>query len=210
MAYIISVNGSVFSISDGSNALVKNKEDILCRVSPSNTSVVDIIETSPNETERKIIFSSLYTNFGSPTGATAAIVVDGIKTILNTSYSSSGLPSQTGNAGKYLKTDGTTATWETVAAGGISVISSTSTFTFLPEDNYVINTVLNSDLTNANFKSFSALHISTTATSLDDFTLNGITFNIETINDNLSFDIRASSINNATGIYTITYKILYS
>jgi hypothetical protein len=31
------------------------------------------------------------------------------------------LPSQTGNNGKYLKTDGSNSSWETVMAGGISV-----------------------------------------------------------------------------------------
>ena len=37
----------------------------------------------------------------------------------NTSWATvDALPSQTGNANKYLKTDGTTATWETVVTGG--------------------------------------------------------------------------------------------
>jgi len=35
-------------------------------------------------------------------------------------------PSQTGNSGKYLKTDGTNATWETVASGGYSVTEVTT------------------------------------------------------------------------------------
>ena len=38
----------------------------------------------------------------------------------------SGLPSQTGNSGKYLTTDGTTASWGTVAAGSMTLLSTTS------------------------------------------------------------------------------------
>ena len=36
-----------------------------------------------------------------------------------TGGSGEGLPSQTGNAGKYLGTDGTTASWSTVSGGSI-------------------------------------------------------------------------------------------
>lgn len=39
--------------------------------------------------------------------------------------SSGGLPSQTGQAGKYLSTDGTTASWETVT-GGVSSVGATA------------------------------------------------------------------------------------
>jgi len=44
----------------------------------------------------------------------------------NTSWATvDALPSQTGNANKYLKTDGTTATWETVATGGGPITQNT-------------------------------------------------------------------------------------
>lgn len=38
----------------------------------------------------------------------------------------SDLPSQTGNSGKYLTTDGTSASWATVSSGGITLLSTTS------------------------------------------------------------------------------------
>jgi len=51
--------------------------------------------------------------------------------------------------------------------------------------------------------------ISTTGTSLDDFALNGVRFNIENIIGSTSFDIRATSTNNASGTYRITYYVTY-
>lgn len=90
------------------------------------------------------------------------------------------------------------------------VLSATLTFTFLSEDDSVVNTILNSVLTSANFKSITIIPIETDDTSLDDFKLNGLVFNIENIVDSTSFDIRATALNGATGPYTITYKIIYS
>jgi hypothetical protein len=99
----------------------------------------------------------------------------------------------------------------TGTGSGLSQISATGTFVFTLEDNVVVNTILNANLTNSNFRAFSVIHAETgSLTSYDDFTLNGVSFNIENIIDNTSFDIRASSVNNATGTYTITYKILHS
>jgi hypothetical protein len=40
--------------------------------------------------------------------------------------SSAVVPSQTGNSGKYLTTDGTTSSWGTVATGGMTLISTTT------------------------------------------------------------------------------------
>jgi hypothetical protein len=40
--------------------------------------------------------------------------------------SSAVVPSQTGNSGKYLTTDGTTSSWGTISAGGMTLISSTA------------------------------------------------------------------------------------
>jgi len=73
----------------------------------------------------------------------------------------------------------------------------------------VVKTILNASLTNANLKSFSYVPLDTTATSLDDFKLNGVIFNIENIVNSTSFDIRATAMNNATGVYTINYKLTY-
>lgn len=39
---------------------------------------------------------------------------------------SGSLPSQTGNAGKYLTTDGSNASWDTVSSGGMTLISTTT------------------------------------------------------------------------------------
>lgn len=87
MALTISVNASLFVIYDGTNSLTKNKEDIFCRVSPVDSTIVEIWETTVNESKRNIIFASKYSNFTSPTGSTAANVVISIITLLNTSYS---------------------------------------------------------------------------------------------------------------------------
>ena len=39
---------------------------------------------------------------------------------------STGIPSQTGNAGKYLTTNGTSTSWGTIAAGGMTLLSTTT------------------------------------------------------------------------------------
>lgn len=85
----------------------------------------------------------------------------------------------------------------------------TETFDFTDENLFVVKTITGSTLTLDNLNSFFYIPIETTETSLDDFSLNGVRFNIENIVDNVSFDIRATAINNATGIYTIKYKISY-
>lgn len=125
-----------------------------------------------------------------------------------TFFKNSRIPSQTGNAGKFLKTDGANLSWSTAGGSG-SVLSGSSVFLFTPENDTVINTILSASITNSNIKGFSVIPSQTTETSLDDFKLNGLTFNIENIIDGVSFDIRANSINNATGNYTVIYKIIY-
>jgi hypothetical protein len=90
----------------------------------------------------------------------------------------------------------------------INLITGTSVFNFGNESDYIVNTILEPTITTALIKSFSVNNIETNETSLDDFSLNGVTFNIENIIDNVSFDIRASSINNASGNYTIKYLII--
>lgn len=86
-------------------------------------------------------------------------------------------------------------------------ITGTAVLAFASEENNTVLTVLSAAVTAANFKGFAYMPIGTTATSLDDFTLNGVTMTIENIVDGVSFDIRASSVNNATGDYTINYQI---
>lgn len=79
----ISVTASLFIITiDEVTTLTKNKDDIYCRVSPDDSTVVEIWETSVDESKRNIIFSSVYSNFNPPTGASASIVCAGINTLL--------------------------------------------------------------------------------------------------------------------------------
>lgn len=91
-------------------------------------------------------------------------------------------------------------------SGGTS-ISANSIFDFLNEKDRITNTILNASITNANIKSFSFIPIETSETSLDDFSLNGLNFCVANIIDNVSFDIIATAINNASGDYTIKYLI---
>lgn len=93
--------------------------------------------------------------------------------------------------------------------GSSSSISGTANFDFGIEDDTLVVTVLNTNLTNANFKAFSFIPKETSTTFLDDFSLNGLSFNIENIINNVSFDIRAKAQNNASGIYQIEYKLQY-
>jgi len=102
----------------------------------------------------------------------------------------------------------------TAAANGssstpYSSISATLDLTFDFEENLAKTTISNSLLTLTNFRSFTFIPIETAETSLDDFILNGISFNIENIVNNTSFDIKATSQNGATGAYRINYYINY-
>lgn len=90
-----------------------------------------------------------------------------------------------------------------------NIISGTVDLVFSSEDNTTITTILNVNISIAAIKSISFIPIENATTFLDDFYLNGVTFNIQNIVDGVSFDILATASNNASGIYTITYKILY-
>lgn len=46
-------------------------------------------------------------------------LTDGSETVLH-SHAGGSLPDQTGNSGKYLTTDGSDASWATVASGGLT------------------------------------------------------------------------------------------
>jgi hypothetical protein len=70
----------------------------------------------------------------------------------------------------------------------------------------IVNTAL---ITNSNIKGYSFLPQETTETSLDDFSLNGVSFTVEKIIDNVSFAIRGTAINSASGNYTLKYLITY-
>jgi len=91
----------------------------------------------------------------------------------------------------------------------VQSISGTSVFDFGNEGDEASNIIANVNLTNANFKSFTWIPIETTATSIDDFKLNAVSFVVESITDSTNFTIRGVSDNNATGNYTISYIITY-
>lgn len=96
-------------------------------------------------------------------------------------------------------------------AGGTS-ITGTAVMSFpaagAQEDASKVTTVLNALITAANLKSVSFMPIvSADHDSLDDFAWDGLTFNIENIIDNVSFDIRATAPNGTWGDYNIKYLI---
>lgn len=80
----------------------------------------------------------------------------------------------------------------------------TTQFDFGNETNSKIVTINNLYISDK-VKYFTYIPIETTDTSLDDFVLNDVFFNIENIKNNISFDIRGISTKGASGIYTIKY-----
>jgi hypothetical protein len=112
--------------------------------------------------------------------------------------------------GKLPAVDGSNLTnLPSTGGSNLSIVSAQTTFDFGNESNFVIKTISSGVITASNIKSFSVINIGTTVTSVDDFSLNLVTFTIENIIDNTSFDIRATAGNNASGVYTITYIITY-
>jgi phospholipid N-methyltransferase len=91
----------------------------------------------------------------------------------------------------------------------LNVISGTAILNFSIEQDVSINTISSALITNSNIVNIVFIPQETTETSLDDFKLNGVSFNIENIVDATSFDIRGNASNNASGNYTIKYIINY-
>jgi hypothetical protein len=91
--------------------------------------------------------------------------------------------------------------------GGVTLISNNVVFDFGNEQDFKTIEILNSSISNSNLKSFTIIPVETSETSLDDFNLNGLNFNISNIIDNVSFNITANALNNASGNYTIKYLI---
>lgn len=116
------------------------------------------------------------------------------------------VPAPSISTGKFLSDNGT---WVNPSFGGLTSIFGIANFDFGKETDFVIYTVNNVNLTNSNLKTFTIIPQETPETSLDDFSLNAISFQIENIIDNVSFDIRALAINNASGIYQVKYNINY-
>jgi hypothetical protein len=70
--------------------------------------------------------------------------------------------------------------------------------------------VANLLVTNANFKSFSFLRQENADHRFDDFTIEDISFAIQNIQDNVSFEIAGTAPQNAWGKYQIKYSITIS
>jgi len=69
-------------------------------------------------------------------------------------------------------------------------------------------TVVNTLITNANFRSFSFLRQENADHRFDDFTIEDISFAIQNIQDNVSFEIAGTAPQNAWGKYQIKYSIV--
>lgn len=115
-----------------------------------------------------------------------------------------------GTSLQYLRRNSANTGYEFADApgsGGSTLISGTLVFDFGVETDYSVQTVLSTVITDLNIKSISFINIETSETTLDDFSLNGVSFNIENIVNNVSFDIKGNATNNASGNYTIKYLI---
>ena len=100
--------------------------------------------------------------------------------------------------------------WSITGGGSsLNTIQNLESFNFGQEEDSITKTIASALVTQSNLKSFLVIPQETIETSLDDFKLNGVSFSIENIIDNVSFDIRAIASNNASGIYTINYILNY-
>jgi len=91
-----------------------------------------------------------------------------------------------------------------------SSISGVAILNFGNEEDAAIVTVLNVDITPSNLRLVTFVPQETVETSLDDFKLNGVSFNVENIISNTSFDVRGTALNGASGNYTVNYYITIS
>jgi hypothetical protein len=86
-------------------------------------------------------------------------------------------------------------------------ITGFTTFNFGVENYSVSNTINNTDVTLTGMKSCSFIPIPSGITSIDDFAINGLSFQMGSIVDFTSFDLVAVAANRATSGYTIKYLI---
>ena len=90
-----------------------------------------------------------------------------------------------------------------------NILTGITSLDFGNEDSSAVSTINFTGITNQNIKTYIFINTETSATSLDDFSLNGVFFNLENIIDNTSFNIRGTALHNASGLYTIKYIITY-
>jgi hypothetical protein len=82
MSIVINVTDIFMITIDNVVILTKNKTDILCNVSLQDNTSVELWECSTRGTNRNLIHSSLYTNFSTPSGASASEIVTAINSLL--------------------------------------------------------------------------------------------------------------------------------
>jgi hypothetical protein len=121
--------------------------------------------------------------------------------------------SQTTNSGTFgiLGIDNTGKIFNTQIANPTSLtfIKGITVFNFgFRNEDSVLVTIVNANVTNANIDSITFFPVATSETGLEEFYINGLSFNIENIIDNVSFQLRATAKERAIGNYTVRYSII--
>ena len=106
----------------GSTQGMKSSKPEMTSYSVGITVDDELSPTSKNPVQNKVVYAALQEKQDLlPSGNTGTFLqktADGVQW-----NSVDALPSQTGNSGKFLTTDGTSASWATVQAGGVSTIT---------------------------------------------------------------------------------------
>lgn len=98
------------------------------------------------------------------------------------------------------------------SGGGFSTLTGNVEFDFgATENEFVTVTVSSLLLTNANIKTATFIwQTSADHVDIDESLVEGLSVQVGTITDNVSFQLVANAINSSTGIYTYKYIITYS
>ena len=192
----VTVNGKGL-ITSASNVsyLTTSSQVYLSNIIGADANQFVVSSTSGLTTSENIFYDGSYLTISSTSSFTNNVNFNG-NNLINVATGSN--PMDAVNYGQF------------VAAGlGWTYITGTASFNFGKEMDIVINTITNTSLTNLLFRGFTYIPYDNGYNSLDDFSLNGLDFNIENIIDNTSFDVRGVASNNASGTYSITYMIIY-